>query len=539
MKKLLLTLLGCIVLLTIAQAQRGIDYKRNYAAGGKMLMSVDSAAKNVFYANAFPNQPHISFNFLPEVHNVSIRIFFRKHIKAENYRYTILADDQPIVLNKPIETSQLKDAHAGDEEIFNAVSFGIFPIKNKVLTILTYDIEKPADVYKTIFYGRPLPKAKIQFLSKRFKTEQGFDYDNILNLKDTTEITFREQDDELTIIKEASDIDYLYSISIKDKQRNEIVFKSDIWKFGGYTDELYRASPYVNIDKSVFKKSGDYEIIIEPSLKWEGCLDCDLSAKDVEKYITRHTLSITLDEQNYTKKELIIYTLLVALGLGTIFLIISFITRKRNKKKLADEQRQKDIAKLQLNSVRSQLNPHFLFNALSGIQNLMNKNETDKANKYLSKFARLTRNVLANNDLISLKQEKTLLDDYLQMEQLRFGFAYQIDLSEEIDADNTEIPSMLLQPFVENAVKHGISHKVENGTILVAFNKQANDLILSVADNGKGFDPIKKSDGLGLQLSESRIALLNSIYKENRFTLEIGSTTTGTRVTLTITDWLI
>ncbi len=168
----------------------------------------------------------------------------------------------------------------------------------------------------------------------------------------------------------------------------------------------------------------------------------------------------------------------------------------------------------------------------------MNKNEIDNANKYLSKFARLTRNVLDDKELISLSQEKTLLDDYLQMEQLRFGFTYKISHSENFALDNIEIPSMLLQPFVENAVKHGISQKATDGKIIITFSKQANDLVLTVTDNGNGFDTEKKNDGLGLQLSDSRIALLNSIYKENRFILAIQSTTSGTKISLTLTDWL-
>ncbi|SFG31787.1 Histidine kinase-, DNA gyrase B-, and HSP90-like ATPase [Pontibacter chinhatensis] len=126
----------------------------------------------------------------------------------------------------------------------------------------------------------------------------------------------------------------------------------------------------------------------------------------------------------------------------------------------------------------------------------MNKNEIDNANKYLSKFARLTRNVLDGQELISLAQEKTLLDDYLQMEQLRFGFQYEINHAEALDLENIEIPSMLLQPFVENAVKHGISQKATAGKINITFSKQANDLVLTVTDNGNGFDTEKKSNGL-------------------------------------------
>lgn len=168
----------------------------------------------------------------------------------------------------------------------------------------------------------------------------------------------------------------------------------------------------------------------------------------------------------------------------------------------------------------------------------MNKNEIDNANNYLSKFARLTRNVLDDKELISLSQEKTLLDDYLQMEQLRFGFKYEINCLEMLDLDNIEIPSMLLQPFVENAVKHGISQKANDGKIIITFIKQANDLVLTVTDNGNGFDTEKKNNGLGLQLSESRVELLNSIYKENRFILAIKSTTKGTKISLSLSDWI-
>ncbi len=221
-----------------------------------------------------------------------------------------------------------------------------------------------------------------------------------------------------------------------------------------------------------------------------------------------------------------------------MFLVILYLTKKRNKKKLIEKDQEGSMIKLQLNSIRSQLNPHFLFNALSGIQNLINKNEIDSANKYLSKFARLTRSVLKDNERISLSQEKSLLDDYLQMEQLRFGFQYTINHSGNLDLTNIEIPSMLLQPFVENAVKHGMAQRTTAGKIMIEFIKQADNLVLTVADNGNGFDKGKKHNGLGLQLSDSRLALLNKVYKENRFILVIESTTNGTKICLTLTDWL-
>ena len=538
MKKAIFTFLILLIALSTINAQKGIDFHRTYPGGGKLLMCVDSSAKNVFYWYKFPNLPLTSFSYLPEVSNINIQIYFRKNINIQHYRYTILVDDKPIVLNKSIDIAQLKDVDRGDDEVFKSTTLGTFLIKDKIITALVYDIEKPQEVDKSVFYGKSIPKAKIQAFSKRFKTSLGVDYSWIKDPKEKTNLILTEKDDELTLVKDISDIDYLYSTTIKDKKTNEIILKSTAWEYGGIISEDHKAVPYIKIDKNIFKKSGEYEISIQPSINWTNCRDCDISPKEIEKSIARYTLSINLDEENYTKKELLIYTLIVAFSIGLAFLTVLYFIKKRNKKKLAEKEQQKDIAKLKLNSIRSQLNPHFLFNALSGIQNLMNKNEIDNANQYLSKFARLTRNVLDDKELISLAQEKTLLDDYLQMEQLRFGFTYEINPSENLDLANIEIPSMLLQPFVENAVKHGIAKKATDGTIIVAFIKQKNDLVLIVSDNGNGYDLDKKNNGLGLQLSKSRIELLNSIYKENRFTLAIQSTAKGTKISLTLTDWL-
>jgi hypothetical protein len=538
MKKIILAFLNVVIMLSAANAQNGINFYRSYAAGGRLAMFVDSAAKNVYYGNIFPNQPQTFFNYLPEVNNVSVQIYFGKTERVQDYRYTILADNKPIVVNKLIETVRLKNADRGEEEIRRSATLGSFSIKDKIITILTYDIQRPQDVYKNVFYGGPIPKAKIKTLAKRFATKKGVDYSYITDPKERTNIIFTRKDDELTIVKDRSDIDYLYYTSIKDKHTNKVIFESTAWQYGGYLDEAYKLSPYIKIDKSIFKKSGDYEIIIQPLIKWDRYSDCDISSEEIEKYVTRHTLSITIDEESYTKLELFTYAAIVTFSIGFVFLVILYLTKKSNKKKLAEKEQEGSMIKLQLNSIRSQLNPHFLFNALSSIQNLINKNEIDSANKYLSKFARLTRNVLKDNERISLLQEKSLLDDYLQMEQLRFGFQYTINHSGDLDLANIEIPSMLLQPFVENAVKHGMEQKTTAGKIMIEFMKQADNLVLTVTDNGTGFDTERKYTGLGLQLSDSRVALLNRVYKENRFILVIQSSINGTKICLTLTDWL-
>ncbi|MBE9663317.1 histidine kinase [Mucilaginibacter myungsuensis] len=212
--------------------------------------------------------------------------------------------------------------------------------------------------------------------------------------------------------------------------------------------------------------------------------------------------------------------------------------RSGQKRKLAAEAKDKQVAMLQLASVRSQLNPHFIFNALAGIQNLMNKNEVENANKYLSRFARLTRNILddGNKELTSIEKETALLTDYLQMEQTRFGFSFSIDVDANVD-QLTEIPAMLLQPFAENAVKHGVSALKDKGIIKISITKQGPDLLLTVQDNGSGFAN-DQADGMGFKLCRERIALLNTIYKKSSILLKQTSGNAGTLISIELRGWV-
>ena len=224
--------------------------------------------------------------------------------------------------------------------------------------------------------------------------------------------------------------------------------------------------------------------------------------------------------------------------------ILFFLFRRRYKRRLEKATQARQTAYRQLRAIRAQLNPHFIFNALSSIQNLMNKKDVDGANHYLVKFARLTRKVLdsAEQELISAEEEIQSLDDYLQMEQLRFRFRYSIKVDSAINQANTEIPAMLLQPFVENAVKHAVSGLHEEGMITVGVQRCGKDLILSVKDNGPGFancDDEPGRNSMGIRLSRERIALLNVIYKERTATLDIHAAAgAGTEVTIQLNNWL-
>lgn len=222
------------------------------------------------------------------------------------------------------------------------------------------------------------------------------------------------------------------------------------------------------------------------------------------------------------------------------FLVVLFKLRKQ-RKKTAAEQAKKERFEQGLKSVHAQLNPHFTFNALSSIQGLINNNDIKGANRYLSDFATLVRRSLADSEqpFIPLQRELQTLDTYLTLEQLRFNFAFVIHCSEEVPAATIEVPSLLLQPLVENAVKHGIAALQENGLIRVEVLRQGDDLVIHINDNGKGFEPGKETPGYGLKLTRDRIRLLNEMTAEEQVLMSITSKPQlGTIIELLFKKWL-
>lgn len=232
--------------------------------------------------------------------------------------------------------------------------------------------------------------------------------------------------------------------------------------------------------------------------------------------------------------------LLLALGLTVIVFLLGFwLYRNKAKKKMQQLSQQKEAVQLQLRTVRSQLNPHFIFNALASIQNLVNKQAITDANHYLSRFASLTRATLnsSEQDMISLEQEWKLADDYLAMEQLRFGFTYTLVMDEKLNPGIIDIPPLLLQPLIENAAKHGVAGR-PGGHINVTAVPAGKTLQLTVTDNGPGFQPDNINGGFGLKLSRERIYLLNNLYPGEPFVMHIQSAVTGTTITITLNNWL-
>ncbi|SMO49746.1 sensor histidine kinase [Solitalea koreensis] len=291
-----------------------------------------------------------------------------------------------------------------------------------------------------------------------------------------------------------------------------------------------RNEPLYIIDKKYIRESGKYTALVVPEFIDGKRFFEKSTAFSFEVFPpanSKRVLSLSTGE--------LILILMVLTGIG----LIIWLLFRRNKLKLAVEKQNKEKVLLELKAIHSQLNPHFIFNALSSIQNLVNQNNLSKANEYLTTFSTLTRQVLSNKEeLISVEEELKMLNSYLKMEQLRFGFQYEIKADPTLDVINIEIPTMLLQPFVENAIKHGIASKGAEGMVAISIGKEAEDVILTVKDNGAGFDE-KQINGtsMGIKLCKDRIELLNKLHADAPVFLNISSNVNGTLVKVTLKDW--
>ena len=177
----------------------------------------------------------------------------------------------------------------------------------------------------------------------------------------------------------------------------------------------------------------------------------------------------------------------------TSFLMFLFFRKRTKKIKERENERtalNKKMAEMELKALRAQMNPHFIFNVLNSIQYFITHNENDEAQRYMSKFAKLVRLTLDNSrsTFISLADELSLLRLYIDLEKIRFEdrFDYQINIGDNIDITTIRIPNMLLQPYVENSIKHGFKSKQVKYSLDISVSKKNDKIVCSILDNGIG-----------------------------------------------------
>jgi len=211
--------------------------------------------------------------------------------------------------------------------------------------------------------------------------------------------------------------------------------------------------------------------------------------------------------------------LVLAIAVSATYVVFKWRVNNIRKEEKIKTDLNRKMAQLEMKALRAQMNPHFVFNSLSSIQESIVTGKTEAASKYLSKFSKLIRLILENSgkQFISLKTEIESLTLYLELESFRFeNFTYTFSIDPHVDANFTMIPSMVIQPFVENALKHGLSKKKDDKHLKIDIRKDSGRLVAVVEDNGVGrskatemkSDERKDHHSMGIKITEERLQLL-------------------------------
>ncbi len=289
---------------------------------------------------------------------------------------------------------------------------------------------------------------------------------------------------------------------LKDAYLNHYTFYEKLNQFN--KANTYLKLHYVMVD-SIFSES-KVKIIEELQTKYE------IEKKELE-IASLSQLAAIKDLEIKQKNQTIL------IGLSVIVLIAGFIYFVYRQRSLENNQKQ---TALEQRFLRSQLNPHFISNALMAIQNFMLKNQADKAAIYLAKFAKLMREILENSrkEFILVEDEIQMLTNYLDIHRVRMNesFDYTIEVSENIDPGTDAIPPMFVQPFVENAIEHGIGNAKAQGMIKLKLRKVGDYISIEISDNGGGMiqqkQEIKEHTSLSTTIIQERMALLNKSLKK-------------------------
>ena len=326
----------------------------------------------------------------------------------------------------------------------------------------------------------------------------------IYNRKDGFKIREKNLADLVELVLEPKDLYFRMDLSLpsyEKPEKNQFAFKIDEqdqnWNFIGN-------SHFIRVDKP---KPGKYTFLIRGADKngnWSETRSIDIIVKKVW----------------YRKIGFIVIFIVTLIGLA--YLIVALRIHALKKKQEESILINKRMAELEMQALQAQMNPHFIFNALAAIQYYLTTDRIETADNYLGRFAKLMRMFLesSKNKYVTIQEEYKLLKGYIDLEQLRFEnkFEYQIHIDPEIDIYNYSIPGMILQPFIENAINHGLFHKDGKGRLYISMKKKGKSIECIIEDNGIGRqkaneirqNSLRKHRSRGMQIVEERIEVLKT-----------------------------
>jgi len=305
---------------------------------------------------------------------------------------------------------------------------------------------------------------------------------------------------------------------LKKRKSNAYYFLYDVYSAIGDHEKA--------LEYYIKYKNAEDEIYQEETKNLVAMLEADSENEKIEKKIA------LLEGDKQINELKMVQTRNLNVGIIIVFvilLLVGILFLRQNK--LKNEHKS---TLLEQKLLRLQMNPHFIFNALSSIHSLMNPRDVNKASDYLGNFSRLLRSSLESSreEYILLEEEITSLKNYLELQQLRYEnkFNYNIDIDLKIDLEGTIIPPMLIQPFIENAIEHGIRHKEVQGNIYIRFKLENKKICCEIEDDGVGrekaweveYAKTGKHKSLATEIIRDRIKILNKKLKQ--------------KISLTITD---
>ncbi|MEO9893289.1 histidine kinase, partial [Aurantibacter sp.] len=267
--------------------------------------------------------------------------------------------------------------------------------------------------------------------------------------------------------------------------------------------------------------------------------------------LTRKEMQFQMERQQAVaneeikRQQLVKNIYLIGAILLVLLSILGYYIYKRRRDELEKKKSAEFNAKVsetELKALRSQMNPHFIFNSLNSISEFISKNDIQQADDYLVKFSKLTRAILENSEKksITLNEDLELMELYMQIEAIRLEnkLHHKITIDQDIEPNNTLVPPLILQPFIENSIWHGIAPKNGDGHIAIKIEKEGDMLKYVVDDNGvgqlkKNMGEKKSNGSFGIKITKSRIDILSHI-KNKKGSINLMDKPEGVRVEITL-----
>ncbi|OJY83621.1 MAG: hypothetical protein BGP13_13595 [Sphingobacteriales bacterium 40-81] len=438
------------------------------------------------------------------------------YLKTGDYNRAIALNREAFQLNRSTVNST-----KGEANIYLAIGMAYKFLHNYDSAM--YYLGKSLSIYKSLNATHKISLSLTEIAAiYAFAPDNTFD----LSLEKRLRIALDHQNEALLLAKQTGTLD---NISNQWKTLSEIHEKA-----GNQAAALHAYKSYFAIHDSI---AGD-------KTKKEVARKEIQAEADKKEAILKEMHKAEIKQQETTRKAYLIAAGFVFIS--SLLMFFLYQRRKNAKAKQVEAELKAEVTDTEMKALRSQMNPHFIFNSLNSIRHFNARSNTKLTDEYLVKFSLLMRQVFENAAYkkVSVEDDLNALELYMQMEAARLDnkFDYHIHVDENVDKENTMIPPLLLQPFVENSIWHGISPKNGNGVIRIGINKQGGMIQCIVEDDGVGIkeedidkyaERKEKDKPSGIAITQARIALINKMQNTNA-SLSIHPVSNGTKVEINL-----